>query len=332
MGEYKISVIVPVYNAEKYLDKCVQSILDQSLDGIEIILVNDGSTDNSPALLDEYSKIHNNIIVIHQENSKQGAARNAGMDAASGKYIAFVDADDYLLGDHFRKMYDFCSQNHLDLYASSAICFDNNGDIAEEAVAIRCEEDLICSGEEYISKFGYIVKPMVILYLYRKAYLDENDLRFMTQVYSEDNLFVLQCVSQAKRMAHHRYAHYAYVFNENSTTKAYNPKFCFDNIVIGAAVIKYVFSKRFSPILNKCFLKYAAYISHASLTKATELGIPASDVLRGQNRYMLLSAMKYDIKYLAARTFIALHLENLYQYIFLKKLIHIKRKLLNRAR
>jgi len=329
MSKYKISVIVPVYNAEQYIGKCVQSILSQSLDGMEIILVNDGSTDKSAELLNQYSKKYDNITVIHQENAKQGAARNAGMSIAKGEYIAFVDADDYLSGDHFGEMYGFCSQNQLDMYGSSALCLDKENRISEEAVAMRCEEDTIYSGEAYITEFGYVIKPMVPLYLFKRSFLNDNNLRFIKHVFSEDNLFILQCISKAKRMAHHRYAHYIYVYNEKSTTNDYNPKFCFDNIIIGASITQYVFSNKFSPVVCRIFLKYAAYISHASLTKATDLGISASDILTGQNRSMVLSALKYDIKYLPARVFISLHLENLYQFVFLKKLIYFIRKLLN---
>ena len=222
MGEYKISVIVPVYNAEKYIEKCVHSIRNQSLDGIEIILVNDGSTDNSPAILNEYSRIYNNVKVIHQENAKQGAARNAGLDIATGEYIIFVDSDDYLTCDRLGKMYNFCSKNRLDMYASSVICFDSNGNKTKEAVALLCKEDFICSGEEYITKYGYRIARGVVFYLYRRAFLEENGFRFTPCVYAEDTLFTMQCVSKAKRLAHRRYAHYAYVHNNNSSTKSYN--------------------------------------------------------------------------------------------------------------
>lgn len=92
----KISVIVPVYNAEQCLHKCVESILNQTYDNIEIILIDDGSTDASPMIIDEFAARENVVIAIHQKNKGVSAARNAGIKKASGKYICFVDADDYI--------------------------------------------------------------------------------------------------------------------------------------------------------------------------------------------------------------------------------------------
>ena len=91
-----ISVIVPVYNAEKYIKKCVDSILSQTVSDIEIILVDDGSTDNSPIICDEYARNNEKVKVIHKTNGGAGSARNAGLDVACGEYILFVDGDDYI--------------------------------------------------------------------------------------------------------------------------------------------------------------------------------------------------------------------------------------------
>ena len=92
-----ISVIVPVYKAEKYLDKCVQSIVNQTYKNLEIILVDDGSPDNCPAVCDEYASKDSRVRVVHKKNAGPSAARNTGLDAATGGYIWFVDGDDYLL-------------------------------------------------------------------------------------------------------------------------------------------------------------------------------------------------------------------------------------------
>lgn len=91
----KVSVIVPVYNTEKYLPECIDSIINQSYLNLEIILINDGSTDNSSKICDEYASKDKRIIVIHKANGGQADARNAGLDIANGKYITFIDSDDY---------------------------------------------------------------------------------------------------------------------------------------------------------------------------------------------------------------------------------------------
>ena len=98
----KISVIIPVYNVEKYLRICLESILNQNFKGYEIILINDGSTDNSLNICREYEKKYSNIIVINEENSGPSAARNKGLEYAKGKYISFIDSDDELLPNYFK--------------------------------------------------------------------------------------------------------------------------------------------------------------------------------------------------------------------------------------
>lgn len=101
MYNYKISVIVPVYNSEKYLERCIDSILHQTYKNIEIILVNDGSEDRSKDICEKYSKVHNNICVINKSNGGLGSARNFGLDYCNGDYVGFVDSDDWIDEDYF---------------------------------------------------------------------------------------------------------------------------------------------------------------------------------------------------------------------------------------
>lgn len=98
----KVSIIVPVYNVEKYLKRCLDSLVNQTLKDIEIICVNDGSTDGSLAILDEYVRNDDRIVVINQENSGQSVARNRGIDVAKGEYIGFVDSDDWVSEDYLK--------------------------------------------------------------------------------------------------------------------------------------------------------------------------------------------------------------------------------------
>ena len=100
----KVSVIVPVYNAEKYLQECVDSILRQTLTDLELILVDDGSTDSSPAICDRYAEQDARVQVIHKPNGRAASARNAGLRAASGEYVAFVDSDDWISPEMYEKM------------------------------------------------------------------------------------------------------------------------------------------------------------------------------------------------------------------------------------
>ena len=113
--KYKVSVIVPVYNVEKYLYRCLDTLVNQTLKEIEIIIIDDGSKDNCPTICDEYAKNYENVIVIHKENEGLGLARNTGINIANGEYIAFVDSDDYIDLDFYEKTYQNALQNNSDI-------------------------------------------------------------------------------------------------------------------------------------------------------------------------------------------------------------------------
>ncbi len=115
MIKLKFSIILPIYNVEKYLPKCVESILSQTFTDYEIILVDDGSTDNSPAICDKFAKEHSNIKVIHKENGGQSEARNLGADTANGEYIIFIDSDDFIIKNDFLEKINKKTQNNADL-------------------------------------------------------------------------------------------------------------------------------------------------------------------------------------------------------------------------
>lgn len=110
----KISCIVPVYNVEKYLRRCVDSILNQTFTDFELILVDDGSLDNSPAICDEYAVKDSRIKVIHKVNGGVSSARNVGLDVAKGEWICFVDSDDLIEADYMQKMYEAAINNNSD--------------------------------------------------------------------------------------------------------------------------------------------------------------------------------------------------------------------------
>lgn len=114
-----ISIIVPVFNVEKYLERCLDSLISQSYRNIEIVLIDDGSTDESGKICDRYAKEHSNLIVIHQENQGLSMARNAGLDIAKGDYIGFVDSDDYVEPKMFEELYNNLLGNNADISVCS---------------------------------------------------------------------------------------------------------------------------------------------------------------------------------------------------------------------
>ena len=114
-GNELISIIVPVYNVEKYLEKCVNSIVNQTYKNLEIILVDDGATDSSGKLCDKLAKIDNRIKVYHKENGGLSDARNYGVERATGDYIGFVDSDDYIDSEMYGKLYEAIKKENVDV-------------------------------------------------------------------------------------------------------------------------------------------------------------------------------------------------------------------------
>ena len=114
-----ISVVIPVYNVEKYLEKCLDSVVEQTYRNLEIILVDDGSTDNSGAICDRYAQKDSRVVVIHQKNGGLSKARNVGIDTATGKYISFIDSDDYVGSCYIETLYKEIKPNIINL----SICF-----------------------------------------------------------------------------------------------------------------------------------------------------------------------------------------------------------------
>mgnify|MGYP003623332904 CR=1 FL=1 len=128
-----ISVIIPVYNVEAYLDRCVASILRQSYNNLEIILVNDGSTDSSAQMCDAYAQADTRIRVIHKQNGGLSSARNAGIDIASGEYLAFIDSDDFIADDMLETLLGLCTKHKAQISACSFLLSQKAAEITSQA-------------------------------------------------------------------------------------------------------------------------------------------------------------------------------------------------------
>ena len=135
-----VSVIIPVYGVEQYLDRCVRSVVDQSYAHLEIILVDDGSTDRCPAMCDAWANRDPRIQVIHKPNGGLSSARNAGLDVATGKFVAFVDSDDYVEPDYIAAMIDAAQKNQADLAMCSVFHEDADGNPVEQTAPVHRKE------------------------------------------------------------------------------------------------------------------------------------------------------------------------------------------------
>lgn len=199
MNSYpKISVIVPVYNAEKTLRRCVDSILHQSFTDYELLLVDDGSTDNSPEICDKYALQDTRIKVHHQQNTGVSAARNAGIEYAQGEWIMFVDSDDYI--DSGGYLVDFQQYNADVVIGGVSLC---GKDHTNSEIVSPENSQFVERGEFKDSLLPFMTKTYMRApwcKLFRRSIIDDNNLRFDTEIhYAEDYLFNLQflAVSQS---------------------------------------------------------------------------------------------------------------------------------------
>lgn len=188
----QISVIIPVYNVKQYLPQCIEFVTKESKYNIEILLVDDGSTDGSGDMCDKYAALYKNIKVIHKANGGLGSARNAGMSAAEGEYILYLDSDDYIYVESIEDLYEKASENHLDMVLFGAASFYEDEMSAKKMpksnYSRKCCIGEICSGLELITAEqkckAYITS--VCLRLYRREYLLKGGYRFNETVIHED--------------------------------------------------------------------------------------------------------------------------------------------------
>lgn len=213
-----ISIIVPVYNAEKYLQKCVQSLLTQTYHNLEIIFINDGSTDNSLRILNKYAGIDNRVKIINQSNQKQGAARNRGLEAALGGYITFVDSDDYIDSGYIEKMYSAIKSTNADIAMSSMVRTKKG----KKKFQIKInDENLFSNKQEIINQLKIPPYWYVCGKLYKKELL--NNLRFEENVFYEDVGFLIRAVHKMNSLVTVPDVNYYYISNPNSTMKSKQP-------------------------------------------------------------------------------------------------------------
>ncbi len=223
-SDIKVSVIIPVFNTEKYLPECLNSVLNQTLRNIEVICVDDKSTDQSGSILDEYGKRDGRITVFHLKwNQRQGHARNYGMDRARGKYIYFLDSDDMIEPETLEELSTLADRDNLD-----AIFFDNkekyeNEDLKKIYVppfSLREGEyrDEVVTGNELMEEFlrnnEWTCYPQRIFW--RKEFLRQNDVRYKEGCEHEDEYFAFAGIITAKRVRYLRKQYFTLRIRPNS--------------------------------------------------------------------------------------------------------------------
>lgn len=236
MQDVLVSVIVPIYNVEKYLKKCIDSILNQTYKNMEIILVNDGSPDNCHIICDEYSKIDNRIKVIEKENGGLSDARNKGIEYANGDYIIFIDSDDYWeLPSAISDIIEQIKMTTPDVLIFNYKKYYEDRNVYSDKV-LTCNRYKLLSAKNQI---GYLVESRcyensVWNKVIKKSLFDENDLTFRKGVFSEDMEWSAKLARYAKSYDYYDKTLLVYLQRSGSITKSItykNIEDIFNNVV-----------------------------------------------------------------------------------------------------
>lgn len=222
----EISIIVPVYNVEKYLNKCVDSILNQTFKEFELILVDDGSPDNSGAICDQYAEKDSRVTVIHKENGGLSDARNAGIEVAQGKYLGFIDSDDYIAEDMYDILYQNIKKYNADISSVELISVYNDHfklkDYSPEIKVLNQEQamQVVLEGTEFYA------------YAWNKLYNRNlfSEIRFPKGKTFEDAFIIMKILKRANKVVVSNLEKYFYVKRQNSIMSSTFSKKTFDVI------------------------------------------------------------------------------------------------------
>lgn len=239
MTEIKVSVIIPVYNAERFLDDCIQSLINQTLLESEFIFINDGSSDESRKIIEKHQESDDRIILINQENKGISGARNTGIEASRGAYIGFLDNDDFVKETMFETLYNKAIQNDLDIVVSKTILGRDGKYIIKEAVfpiekmyhqdfiqkniipSLLREEDLFAVWNK----------------IYKRSLVFQHNVRFPgSRVIEEDNMFNIQAFNKSSKVVFIDYS--GYFYREVATSES---RRIMENDYFGKALQKFHF-------------------------------------------------------------------------------------------
>lgn len=259
MNEY-VSVIVPIFNVEKYLLKCVDSIRNQSYKNLEILLIDDGSTDNSGIIADQLSSSDERIKVVHKANGGLSSARNKGLDICTGEFLCFVDSDDYIKSTYVEELLNACNLNNSDM----AMCF---------YFSVKDNEELFSLDEKYnngsievLTKrqacMKYLKTPYIVAWnkLYKRKVFD--NIRFPDGKLHEDVGTTYKCYWNANKVAIVNRELYGYRVNDNGIMRAKYSTRRYDELcAINEAIV--FFDNEYEKDINECF--YRLYLGRSIL-------------------------------------------------------------------
>lgn len=287
MTQPRVSIIIPIYNVEKYLDKCVQSAKDQTLRDIEIILVDDESPDGCPQMCDEYAKQDSRIKVVHKKNGGLGFARNSGLEVATGEYVAFLDSDDLIDLNTYSLVYECVKANNVDCLYFRCDRFTDTDDVnitgryteIENVKTIKGKEiigfchDMIANKPQYNKDRDVDVSSCFVLY--NRSIIEQNALKFNSEreLVSEDLVFNLDYLAHAKAIAICDNKFYHYRINLSSLTRSHKNDF-----------------------IDRFYKQYEYMMNRYSNDKEAQLRARRSFIGYSRNRIKLIAKSKMTFK------------------------------------
>lgn len=238
-----VSVIVPIYNVEQYLSMCIHSIMNQTLKEIEILLIDDGSTDRSGELADYFQEQDSRIKVVHQENKGLSAARNVGLDMAQGTYIAFVDSDDWIVKNALEKLVEAAEFSQADMIKGNVVFCYKSG---RRNIRFKLKDTNIAQspikGSQCFIKLCQedAFAPMVCGYLYRRDFIETNNFRFALTIH-EDELWTLVAMCLADKVQIIDFNFYVYRQRKGSIVYSLiHEKRCINLIYVANLLVDFV--------------------------------------------------------------------------------------------
>lgn len=268
-----VSIILPCYGVEKYLERCMDSIVNQSLSNIEIILVDDGSPDKVPDMCDEWAKKDSRVKVVHKKNEGLGYARNSGLKVATGEYVAFVDSDDFVS----RTMFEILYSTAKEYLAQAVYCgfhtVDSNGNV--KSTRIETDKVLQISGkssckEVCLEMIGSPSKREECKYsmsvwhsIFKRTFLQEHNIFFCSErdFISEDMIFDVDFWGIADNVIFIPEAHYYYCFNETSLSRKFNADRYSRTIIHYNELVRRLRAKEYPAMAVDCAHKYLIWAS-----------------------------------------------------------------------
>lgn len=261
MKQLKVSIIVPIHNSFQYLHKCIESCLNQTLEEIEIILIDDASSDSSPTLIEEYAiKYPDKIVPIYlEENLHQGGARNRGIQVARGEYIAFVDSDDWIELTMCEELYYAAKTQNADMAGGNCFISTENSDKSEQLNYITVEfgEQNIDNLQKYLSGQGFFWNR-----IYKREYVLKNNIFFPERIFYEDAYFNFMTALYANCVVKVEKCFYHYYQRTNSTVHVKNSSRAYDRIKVARQIITSCRERglynRFKDIIDYKFISMSA--------------------------------------------------------------------------